>query len=175
MRHEKSKLLIIAVIVWASLCATSARAMTPLKLQYEIREPGGYLSVYMINGDNPSEFKEFELFELEAPAGQDPDNLQSDNNGNVPLAGSLMRKDKSEIPFASAWLIKGKSGAYEYLKFTTQTKDGIRYRFDGRFLEKIVQERKGGSYTHLRGILAKYKNGRQVASKRLNFTIFSIE
>jgi hypothetical protein len=141
--------------------------------QYEILEPGVYLNEYRINGEKPKVFRDLGGFVLEAPPDQDPSELPKESNGNVLVSGKLILVSGRRFPFVSARLIHGKSGAFEELEFTTKAVHGVYFTFSGRFLSHPKQERLGGDYTVLRGILTKYKNGRRVGYADLPFYEFS--
>jgi hypothetical protein len=141
--------------------------------QYEIREPGTYLNEYRINGGKPTNFAEFGAFIVEAPPGRDPSDLQGSRNGDVSLSGRLRLISGREFPFVAATLIKGPSGAFEELSFTTELVQGTYFTFKGRFLPRPKQEKAGGDYTDIRGVLTKFRNGRRVGSRELPFYEFS--
>ena len=50
----------------------------------------------------------------------------------------------------------------------------VSYDFHERFLDKRVQETKGGNYTAIRGVLRKYDHGRFIVSSEVGFFIFAI-
>jgi hypothetical protein len=161
------------IMIALSLAAIATLSMA-VRAQYEIREAGTYLSPYEINGPKPAGFKDFKNFVLKEPRGKDPSELPMDAAGNVPLAGRITLTNGRHFRFTKATLIKGKSGAFEAVKFRTTRKDGVHFEFVGRFLEKPVQEKPGGDYTELRGILSKFNHNGLASKSYLSFSVFAI-
>lgn len=133
-----------------------------------------YVTNFMIVGDKPSEFQDFDQFVLEGPDGKDPDELLADKNGNITLTGYLITIGKRKFPFRSSMLFKDNRGGFEKLIFTTKQADGTYYKFSGNFLARPGHDAKSGPYIALRGILSKYKQGRLVASSKLSFATYGI-
>ena len=63
-----------------------------------------------------------------------------------------------------------KDSKHAKLSFSTVTKQGVRYSFIGQLL-KDPETHAIGYYTHLEGVLTKFKNGRKAAQSRFDLSL----
>jgi hypothetical protein len=133
---------------------------------------GGALGRFEFNGPKGSSGADFEFFRLMKIRGQDIHDPRHNRDGSVPISGSLVTIDGTYYPFRIAFLRTRPSGEYEEIEFVTSRVKGISYRFHGKFLEKIVQEKAGGPYSDLRGVITRNENGKLTSTKSLPFSAF---
>ena len=59
------------------------------------------------------------------------------------------------------------------LSFTTVEMKGVKYTFEGEYLDDPAEE--DGGYTYLRGVLSKFKGGKLVAEAKAGFSRVAYE
>ncbi|PYT00844.1 MAG: hypothetical protein DMF63_05940 [Acidobacteria bacterium] len=136
------------------------------------KELGAALGRYELNAPHGSENVDFEFFRLLKLPSQDVHHPKHSRDGSVPISGSLVTTDGTFYPFRTASLRTRATGEYEDIEFVTTMIHGVTYQFKGKFLEKIVQEKHGGPYTDLRGVITKNEKGKLTSSKSLPFSAF---
>ena len=129
-------------------------------------EPGVYLTPYRTATAPPKAVAEFDHFTLKELPDQEGKEIAIDSEGNVPISGRLSTTNGVVYAFKTAKLIKGAHG-YAQLTFTTEQINGVSYNFTGTYLEH--GEKKQGQYITLKGVLARYQDGRKVARASLGF------
>lgn len=164
--------ILVSVIFSGFLFPKSIKAQEETDLSKSLPR---YLGFYTRNtyGKNPQELEEFKSFVIEEFSNQDIDNPEIDKNGKTFIDGELETTNGTIYKFEKAFLKARKSGEYEYFEFKTVMVEDVSYDFTGKFLEREVQEVKGGSYTKVRGVLSKYKNGEKLACAEISFAEYA--
>lgn len=157
-----------AFITVVFLTAISGKTVFPQALPEGI---GGALGVYMMNvAKKPKEFENFENIVLEEFPAQENVNVIEGARGQILIDGELTTNDRLTYKFKTAFFRRIKRDSKKLIKnigFETISIEGIRYKFEGAFVEKFYTE--NGQYTAMRGTLIKYKNGKIVAKKIIPF------
>ena len=156
-------------------------------------KPADYFGPFRINGETPRGFENFSFFVLgyREQADEDGDNrdaLVPDGQGVVAVRGQVETVKGNLLDFQSVRLVE--SGPVTdflprglparvvraqpvSLSFTTVEMKGVKYTFEGEYLDDPAEE--DGGYTYLRGVLGKFKNGRLVAEAKAGFARVAYE
>jgi hypothetical protein len=153
--------------------------------KYRVASKGTpYLSGNRVNGEQPEPFKDFVLFWVEAKVpnnyeGDYLDLLKPDAQGRIPINGRVTIKcdscsrGRENYFFKTAALIE-EEGRPVRLVFTTRSRNGVEYSFEGTYLDH-PELAATGNYTHLRGTLTRIKDGQKVAEATLDFSPFTAD
>jgi hypothetical protein len=184
----------LASLVLVLLFATVASAQVyieravPAESSRQIADsPATFFGPFRINGEKPRGFEGFDFFILgykeDAKAEKDDRSaLVPDANGIVPVRGELVTTRGTPLTFASVKLTETGPITVYYvgpsisrverakkitLTFSTNEVKGVRYEFNGEYLDTPEEESEG--FTDLRGIFKKFKYGKLVAEAKTAF------
>lgn len=149
--------------------------------------PSTYFGPFRLNGEKPRGFEGFDFFILGYKEEKDADKdnrdaLLPDKQGNVTVRGELVTTKGTPLAFETVRLSEAGPVTLFYrgptlsrirraqpikLSFTTVEVKGVKYSFSGEYLDEPDEE--AGGFTHLRGTLTKYKDGKPVAETKANF------
>jgi hypothetical protein len=156
-------------------------------------KPADYFGPFHFNGETPRGFENFRLFALgyKEQTDADSDNrdaLVPDGQGVVAVRGQLETVKGNQLDFESVRLVESGPVTEFFarglpprvvraqpvsLSFKTVEMKGVRYAFQGEYLDDPAEE--DGGYTYLKGVLSKFKNGRLVAEAKAGFSLVALE
>lgn len=133
---------------------------------------GNCLGVYKINSKiRPKGLLDFEYFYLEKFPNQNTDNPKKDLENRVFIRGEVKLTDNTILKIKKAFVrsinINDDEDYYKDIYFETVKVNGLSYKFEGKFLEKMILE--DGQYSEVKGILTKFENDKKIAESQLSF------
>jgi hypothetical protein len=131
---------------------------------------GGYFAPFVIVGDLPDGFKDFDTFIVEYLPNQEGNEqlLMPDKHGFIPTTGELITRNKIIYKFKNSRLIE--NGRSIELSFVTESVEGVSYSFKGEYFYDAKEIRAGDKivgYVELEGVLTKFNDGRKAAQAKI--------
>jgi len=136
-------------------------AIEPAEEPFDYGESGDY---YII-GKNPKGFADFENLAITTHDYSE----KLEKAVRIKPTGSLVMKKE----FKFSWI----NITNKRISFVTQTRKGISYQFDGKFIEEVevkLKDDNGEEYTDyvvLKGRLTKWRNGIKIAEAKVRFAL----
>ena len=154
MRHSQISFVWSFAIIVATLAVTNSNLQAAASLRPDIT--GAY---YFVEKP-PNAFVDIDWIAL----------LAVDASGNdIPLSGFVRLKNRHRGKFVNFFLINPRLRG-SILTFSTKVVRGISYKFTGEFLKlKNLQDNE----IVLKGLLAKFRNGRRVAEFETRYSYFA--
>jgi len=134
-----------------------------LTVPNEVTKVGFYpFGGYKVIGEKPVEFSKLNNFTVEFTE-------RPQKNSDLKLVGAvIITKDKQS---SQIYQFEKLSLSDKTISYKTETIDGIRYEFDGKYLKKGELVRYNGKKTVvLSGVLTKFENDRKAVEKPLSFS-----
>ncbi|MEP6904357.1 MAG: hypothetical protein ABJA66_21750, partial [Actinomycetota bacterium] len=125
----------------------------------------GETGEYSIIGQNPKGFEDFDSLSI------------TTNDYDEKLAKIIPVKPTGLIQTTKEFKFTWLNIANKRISFITQTKKGLSYQFDGKFIRQEIKlkDESGEEYTEyvlLSGHLSKWRSGVKIAEAKLKFTEF---
>ncbi|HYH85400.1 MAG TPA: hypothetical protein VEX60_07950 [Pyrinomonadaceae bacterium] len=186
------KIVLSLIVVIAFVSSAAGQTAKDVKSEsYPSQEvaitPATFFGPFKINGEKPKGFENFDYFILgyktDADAERDNrDALLPDEQGLVAVRGQVSTVKGSLLDFESVLLVETGTVTLQHkrglptrlvhaqpvtISFSTVEMKGVKYVFRGEYLDEPAEEK--GAYTHLNGVLSKFKKGKLVAEEKVGF------
>ncbi|MBC7929096.1 MAG: hypothetical protein H7Z38_00850 [Rubrivivax sp.] len=193
MKFVLSSVVVIALVLSASGQTAKDVKSESYPSQEVAIQPATFFGPFKINGKKPKGLENFDYFILgyktDADAARDNrEALLPDAQGLVAVRGQVSTVKGNLLNFESVRLIeKGMVTLYHKrglptrlvhslpvtISFSTVEVKGVRYVFQGEYLDEPAEEK--GGFTHLSGVMSKFKKGKLVAEEKVGFARVAYE